>query len=52
MFKNVSQLFIIVIILVSAIPSLAQHKIKGRVINEDGEPLVLAHVVMLNLLTI
>ncbi len=41
-------LFIVVILLGSAIPCFAQHKIKGRIIDENGEPLPYSHVVLLN----
>jgi len=42
------QLFILVIIFMSSIPSFAQHSIKGRIIDENNEPLTYAHVVLLN----
>jgi len=48
MFIKLRSLFIIVILLGSAIPSFAQHSIKGRVIDEKGEPLTYATVVLLN----
>ena len=41
-------LVIILIILGLAIPSFAQHAIKGRVIDEAGDPLMYAQIVLLN----
>ena len=45
---KIRTLFIIVIALGSSIPCFAQHSIKGRVIDEKGEPLTYATVVLLN----
>ena len=41
-------LFTLVIVLSSTIPGFAQHSIKGRVINEQSEPLTYANVVLLS----
>ena len=41
-------LFIIVVVSGSSIPCFAQHSIKGRVIDEQGEPLTYANVVLLS----
>jgi hypothetical protein len=41
-------LFVLFILFGLTIPSLAQHKITGRVIDENGEPLAYSHVVLLS----
>lgn len=41
-------LFIMVIVSGSSIPCFAQHSIKGRVLDENGEPLTYANVVLLS----
>ena len=41
-------LFVLFILLGLTIPTFAQHKITGRVIDENGEPLPYSHVVLLS----
>jgi len=48
MSSKLRSLFIIVIVLGSSIPCFAQNSIKGRVIDENGEPLTFAAVVLLS----
>ena len=48
MCRRLRFLFIVVILLGSVIPGLAQYKIKGRIIDENSDPLPYAHVVLLN----
>ncbi|MCP4723805.1 MAG: outer membrane beta-barrel protein [bacterium] len=48
MFKKFRSLFVIAIILGSAIPTFAQNTIKGRVTDESGEPLIYATIAMLS----
>ncbi|MCK4578700.1 MAG: outer membrane beta-barrel protein, partial [Candidatus Marinimicrobia bacterium] len=48
MFSNYRPLFVIIITLGSSIPLFAQHSIEGRVIDENGEPLTYANVVLLS----
>jgi hypothetical protein len=48
MFIRLGLISIIAITLGSAIPCFAQHSIRGRVIDENGDPLTYANVVLLN----
>ena len=48
MHSNLSSFYKIAIALGLSIPCFAQHSIEGRVIDEWGEPLTYAHVVLLD----
>jgi len=48
MYRKFWLLFIVVTVSGSFVPCFAQHSIEGRVIDEEGEPLTYANVVLLN----